>query len=302
MIAEFTVVGKEDPDGKIGKALAQMLQARLREVTLEIQDSQLELIDTTESDNRFKHLILTPEMSAEPKAIKPEEQKPPITTRELSGIAGSVRVPESVPIWNAGGIELGTRLLDAPALQVSVSGVDVGGVIHWLNRQLASNRTLHFTYYENSNKQVHVSGDLAAVDVKGALRLEMETKPPETDVSLSLIAERMAYEILRQRLGRDSNNKVEILQPDEFPILVQVLRDAAKHRRSASMGRNSQAGFTKSLQQITPLAGNVPGWYQLQLLAATLADRPGNTSKHPNSTPPPCLLWSAIANKERFQN
>lgn len=120
VLDEFTVVradGKTDEE--FGKGLAQGLQARLPVLMRELDDAQAGLdAAATASD---------------PASVAAARQ--------------SIGLPKIIP---PGGLT--TSLLQPVDLKLSVAGVDVGGLIPWLQLKLTTNRTLYFTISVEDDK------------------------------------------------------------------------------------------------------------------------------------------------------
>src|ERR1700675_716367 len=112
-----------EQDGKVnddvGKPLAQMLQARLQALARELQNAQDGLT-----------------------------RNPGSSTSTGGRFFGPLR---GVQFFDPR-IGLQTALLQPIDLKLSVAGVDVGGLIPWLQRGFTNRRTLHFTIYKEGNE------------------------------------------------------------------------------------------------------------------------------------------------------
>ena len=238
VIDPLTVV---DDSGKrndeVGGALALMLQMRLESLTEELRDAQAGLT-----------------MSAT--ASPPE--------------AAVARVGD-VRLWTQD-VALRTGLLQPVEMKLSVGGVEVGGVIPWLQRRLSNRRTLHFTLYSHGD-EAQVFGSVAALRLQGeGVRLLVkgeDGKAPSFDV----IVDRLAHEIIRCRLAQDPSNRVGLLRPSEFVTLSVVLVAAADSNRRSLAGRPAQNEFADLLPRITVLSDQVPDWPELGYFAAWIADK-----------------------------
>ena len=138
-------------DGKgsdeLGKALAQMLQSDLESRASEFQ-------------NADKELALIPPPN--PRAAGSSS----LDTR-ASEVVGNVRgwtpdVPLKIFLLRP----LNTGLLQPIDMKLSVGGMDVGGVLPWLQRRISSRRTLHFTFYSHGD-ETEVFGSVAPLRVDG---------------------------------------------------------------------------------------------------------------------------------------
>ena len=111
VIDPLTVVDDSGkPNQDVGGALALMLQMRLESLTEELRDAQDALTMSAPSS-------------------RPE--------------GAAARVGD-VRLWTED-VALRTGLLQPVEMKLSVGGVEVGGVIPWLQRRLTNRRTLHFT-------------------------------------------------------------------------------------------------------------------------------------------------------------
>jgi len=243
VIDPLTVVddsGKRNED--IGGALALMLQMRLESLAAELRDAQAGL--TTSS------------MPSSPEAAIAR--------------VGDVR------LWTQD-VALRTGLLTPVEMKLSVGGVDVGGVIPWLQRRLSNRRTLHFTLYSHGNQaQVFGSVNALRLDSEG-VRLVVkgdDGRAPAFDA----IVDQLAHEIIRRKLAQDPANRVALLRPEEFVTLTTVLVAAAGSNQRSLRGRPAQNEFADLLPSITGLSNQVPDWPELGYFAAWIADKARDTS------------------------
>jgi hypothetical protein len=148
VIDPLTVVtddGKGNED--LGKALAQMLQSDLESRASEFQNAQYELA-----------LISSPSSQA-------TGSSPP--RLQGSEIVGNVRgwtpnVPLKIFLLRP----LSTSLLQPIDMKLSVAGMDVGGILPWLQKSISSRRTLHFTLYSHGD-ETEVFGSIGALKADG---------------------------------------------------------------------------------------------------------------------------------------
>lgn len=233
VINEIVVVEEDGKvNDKVGKPLAQMLQARLQALVRELQDAQDGLTSV------------------------PTEGK----------IIGPLR---GVQFFDQR-IGLQTTLLQPVDLKLTVAGVDVGGLIPWLQRGFTNRRTLNFTIYKEGNA-AQVFGSLGALGISDeGLRLlvkGIEEKAP----SLAIILDQLAHEMLHRYLAQDKN-KLELLDTPEFFNLAEVIVDAARANHRVIGGRKASSEFVVLVPKITALADKVPTWPELCYLAAWIAD------------------------------
>jgi hypothetical protein len=239
VIDRFTVVRDDGQrNDELGYALAQMLETRLQSLARELRDAQAGLMTDVSGSTLAQASATAP--------------------------VGDVR------LWSQA-VVLQTGLLEPVDIELSVGGVDVGGIIPWFQRRLTSRRTIHFTLYARAN-EAQVFGSLGALRLPdNALRLRVEGvagAPP----SLDKILDELAHEILRRCLSRENTGKLALLDPPEFLTLSEVLVEAAHSNRKSLLGRPVQKEFAALLPRITALADKVPNWPELGYLAGRIAD------------------------------
>jgi hypothetical protein len=243
---------------ELGSALAQMLQADLESRASEFQNVQQELA------------LTSPPNSQVAGATSPE-------TRPIE-VVGNIRgwtpdVPLKIFLLKP----LNTSLLQPIDMKLSVGGMDVGGILPWLQRRISSRRTLHFTFYSHSD-DTEVFGSIAALRISGpGIRLLVkgeDGKPP----SLRAVVDRLAYEIFRRKLASDANTKINLLSPDEFVTLASVLVKAGDANRLSVGGRPVKDEFVAILPPVASLCEAVPRWPELEYFAGWIADKSSDPS------------------------
>jgi hypothetical protein len=243
---------------ELGMALAQMLQADLESRASEFQNAQQEL-------------ALTSSPNAEVTAATSAVARP-------VDVVGNVRgwtpdVPLKIFLLKP----LNTSLLQPVNMKLSVGGMEVGGILPWLQRQISSRRTLHFTLYSHGN-DTEVFGSIAALRISGpGIRLLVkgeDDKPP----SLRVIVDRLAYEIFRRKLASEAKTRVNLLQPEEFVILASVIVKAGAANQLSVGGRPVKDEFVAILPTVAALCEQVPRWPELQYFAGWIADKSSDPS------------------------
>ena len=223
---------------ELGKALAQMLQARLQSLVRELRDAQAGFTRNVRASALAQGAPAAP--------------------------VGDVR------LWTQA-VTLQTGLLQPIDMKLSVGGVDVGGILPGLQRWLSSRRTLHFTLY-SQDTEVQIFGSLAALRLSDA-GLRLHVKGPDGKApALDVIVDGLAHEIVHRYLAQDTTNRLEVLDPSEFTSLADVLVSVAQANRKSDRGRPAQKEFAALVPSITALADKVPDWPELGYLAARIAD------------------------------
>jgi hypothetical protein len=245
-------------DGKgsdeLGKALAQMLQSDLESRASEFQNAKNELALTSSANSRATG------------SSSPDTQ--------ASEVVGNVRgwtpdVPLKIFLLKP----LNAGLLQPIDMKLSVGGMDVGGILPWLQRRISSRRTLHFTLYSHGD-ETEVFGSIAALRVNGpAIRLLLKGEDGKAP-SLRVVVDRLAYEIFRRTLAKDATTKkVDLLQPEEFVSLAGVIVKAGDANRQSVGGRPVKDEFLAILPDVTKLCDAVPQWPELEYFAGWIVDK-----------------------------
>jgi hypothetical protein len=246
VIVPFAMVGAdEDKDTVRGTALARMLQAHLQTIENDLATSQRELTEESMATARTSS------------AVKRDQDQ-----------ARTALLPM---LFVEQGASLQTRLLEPTRINVTVGGVEVGGIVPWLQRLLANRRSLEFSLYEGETK-VSVACSLQVLGLTSeGLRVDLP-KASGAKVDWDDVTAEVAYEVIRRRLARAPSNRVEVLSHAEFRTLVGVMREVATLNRYVALGRPVRDKFAAELQKIEPLARGVPEWHQLNALAASIAE------------------------------
>jgi hypothetical protein len=165
--------------------------------------------------------------------------------------------------------------LERAEIKIAVGGVDVGGLIPWLQRLLVNRRTLEFTFYER-DKDAIVSGSLEALGLPGeALRLTVE-KTGGTFLDLDQITTRVAAELIRRRLAGDPSNRVDRLTPGQFADLLDILNVAALLKQQSNPSRSD---YEALFARVEPIANAASDWYPLRVLATNIAYSAGTPDR-----------------------
>jgi hypothetical protein len=254
VIDPLTVISDDGKSGdELGTALAQMLQADLESHASEFQNAQYELAMTYSSS------------SSDPKETLPD----PRSTEVVGNVRGwTPDVPLKIFLLKP----LNTGLLQPVDMKFTVGGLDVGGILPWMQRRISSRRTLHFTFYSHGDG-VEVFGSIDALRIRGpGIRLVVngeDGKPP----SLRRAVDRLAYEIFRRKLASDANTKVNLLKPEEFVSLTSVVVKAGDANRLSIGGRPAKEEFGSILPIVKMLCDSVPKWPELEYFAGWIADK-----------------------------
>jgi len=244
VIMPIKIVGKEDKDGAQGIALAQLLQARLKTVERDLADAQKELT-----------------------AAPPQK---PVTPRSLPGTISFI------PLIKADTVNMPTSLFEPANINVAVGGVQVGGVVEWIQNLLVRRRTLTFTLYVVESNKTIVAGDVTPLSGSdnGAIWFESQS-------SQDAIISELSYALLLKQLTNQGGKKIEgLLSLGDFQTLADSLVLAAGLKRKAAGGTAPQKEeYAAVFEKIQPVALNISSWPELDYFTANLADSAGVNEK-----------------------
>jgi subtilisin-like proprotein convertase family protein len=222
-IAPFQVIGAQTVDERLGTAMAHLLRARLSRIREEMESSQRSLAGTS--------------LTTAPDAVGPANQR-----------ATLVAIPDKV--------------FEPLDVDLSVAGVEVGGVLSWLHRLLAQDRMMRLVVDLQGERAVVVGN----VDAFGGSPLYLETAT-ETDAIVTDIA----YTIMQREMSHRIP-EVGALELVEFRTLVSTLHDVANLNRRTALGRVTVGGYAEPLDRLAELTVKTPGWRSLVHLTAQVAE------------------------------
>jgi hypothetical protein len=261
VIEPFTIVsadGKQDDER--GKALAQALQARLQSLVSELRSSEDEL--TTKRTQ-----------ATGPSGVSSVYMTPLGAT----GAKDTMRVSERL-------ISLKTGLLQPIDFKLSVAGLDVSGIMPWLQRRLFSRQTVHFALFTERDPSTHknvakVFGSVGALGLtREGLQLDVSAEDDKSEPSPAKIIDLLAHEIIRRYLTQETTAELELLNAEDFSELSDILGEAALAKRQAPFNATTHDGFGSVAPKIFYLADKTPNWTQLTYFAAWIADSADDTS------------------------
>lgn len=230
VIAPFQVIGKDDSGGKLGSALASMLLARLARIRQEMEASVLAL--QAARDLQGEQRIQTVEHSQKPSLSVPEKLFAPVN------------------------------------VNVTVGGVEVGGIISWINRALVQDNILQVSLQFDEGKIIAVTHGRSAGD---ALWIE-------TTASQEQAVTDIAYALTQQQFSRRIS-EVEALNTLEFQLLLSTLQKVAELDRQVALGRSPGEAYKQLLANLEGLLEKAPRWKALIRLVAEIAERAGDGPK-----------------------
>lgn len=248
-IASFDVVGGNG-DPELGRTLATLLQARLRQVQADLQRAQERL---TRAPNDFAPPAITPGLSQSDKDEK---------------------LPPPMPVLWAEPVNLNTALFEPVDIKINVGGVEVGRLVPWIQRALVKSHSLHFTVSYEKEKTIIV-GNISSLDAP------LESIWIETDAATpAKIADLIAHELILQKLASDRRNRFGVLDRQEFQTLATILCETARLNDKISRGRPVvHREFALLLPDLETLVEKVPEWSELLFLAGIIAENADDRNK-----------------------
>jgi hypothetical protein len=236
VIAPFYVTGREDPDGRLARSLALMLQGRLRRLQRELEASQKDLISPeapADGADVAARVLLVPRLISQP-------------------------------------VTMSTMVFaDSPSIDVKVAGIEFGGIAAWLDRVAARKRTLTLAVHLGDDEAL-VTANLEALPDMAATDLWLRTKGTPGEVVTDL-----AYALLQGRMAAANDvTAIGALELKEFQTLVMSLSTIAELNRRIASGRaRSPEDFRSVVNSLSPLLDKVPEWPELIYLVAQVAER-----------------------------
>jgi len=233
VVAPFWVTGQEDPDGRLGRSMALMLQSRIGSLEREYEDSQRQL-------SRSRTPTADPELDARA-LLAPRVDSQPIT-------------------WKSPG--------EAPSIGLKVAGIEFGGIAAWLDRAASRRRTLTLAVHFADDEAL-VSANLTARPDLGVPDLWLRTAPEPgavvTELAYALLQGRMTAD------GVEEVGALKL--KEFRTLLESLSKTADLNRRIASGRASSPEDFRQVFEALYPLLRTVPEWAELIHLMAQLAER-----------------------------
>ena len=232
VIAPFQIIGKDDAGGRVGQVLAHMLSARLGQIQ-RAMDSTAYAFDPARQTNTADR-------------IRPQQlEAHPI----LVGYGGTER-----PVTN---------------VNMSVGGVDLTGLLAWLQRVWTTDNSLLLSVCYDDSMAI-VTGDLGgphgSLWVKGSARNEE-------------LIEGVAYELAYRRFV-EHVPQIKALTPVEFRVMLETLDKASQLNEYFISGRvPDKDQYVPILNDIEVITRKTIGWRVLVHVTAGLAENARNIDK-----------------------
>jgi hypothetical protein len=198
-----------------------------------------------------------------------------------AGAAAAVRAQPSVESGRFGAtslfvtrpVEIPTGLFKPVDIKVSVGGVEVGGLLSYLQSLIGEEQAILFTIHNVSNRSV-LSADFGAFAPEIApLWFKTDTK------DLGEIATFAAYALLHARLARDRTGPLSYLDLPEFRTLIETITGIDAANRKIGQGVAAEDSLAKYLTSLDGLATKVPDWHELHFMIASTSESLGQTGK-----------------------
>jgi len=242
VIAPFEVVGAAD-NRSLGVGLAHLLQARLLDIERDIGE--------------------TNEGARAPAPA-------PASTAPSASSTASKSANTAMPQLVTRAADLRLNLLDPATVKLSVGGVDVGGVLPWMQSFLAAPRSLQLTLYQGKDV-AQVFGTLRAFGLHDD-GMRVTVRHGQDTLPIDKVIDAVAYEIARRRRAEGDNRRIRVLSGAEFQTLVDVMHEATVLNRRVADGRGALPEFQELQARLAPLVDQVPGWAELAYVAGSIAE------------------------------
>lgn len=235
-MAPLRLSGVADADGKAGAAMANLLIGRLGSLRAEIGDTLAQL------------------------------------DQPVSAPAGQLLPQDLGASSRATRLEVPTGLLAPLDIDMSIAGVEVGGIFKWVHDAVASDDALHLTV-DMANGMALVSGVWNGG--RDSLWLEVKGEPSDKPVPNRQLIDAMAFALAKRQL-EGTVPELASLRLEDFRTLVTTLRSIAELERQSRLGAADTAAFGPLHQQLSTLmAERAPNWRALVQLSARVAERAG---------------------------
>ena len=180
--------------------------------------------------------------------------------------------PQAVMVVRAP--DLPERLFEPIQLDMKIAGVELGGVVSWMQRSLSRDDVLQVAV-ENGKGHALVSS--AWGGGRQTLWVELTdagTEPLPNERIISALAYALAQKQFANRVP-----EVEALETSEFQLLLSTLSRAATLHQQVKRGRSAESEFAVLYGHIDQLIAKTPRWCELLQLGAALADNAGKPER-----------------------
>jgi subtilisin-like proprotein convertase family protein len=232
VIGPFQIVSSDDNDENLGMAMAHMLRARLSRIRQELESSAQSLE--------------APKSAPFPGIVRPD-------------IPASFVVP--IPIPN--------KVFEPLAIDLSVAGMEVGGLLAWFHRLLFKDEILQIVVEFQTDKAIVVGN----FDRFGGNPLYLERTNEIDDIITGV-----AYTFMQHHMS-GSVTEVGALNVDEFQTLITTLNEVAGLNRQAAIGRLMNTEYEAPLENLGALVEKIPQWRELVHLTAQVAENAHDTDQ-----------------------
>jgi Thermolysin metallopeptidase, alpha-helical domain len=232
VIAPIRIVGGSAADKDMDEALARMLLVRLRSVMAELEQAQNQLEGTFTSTARGPSIGVVPTIFAQAQTVR-----------------------------------LNAQLFEPANIDVKVAGLEVGGVVSWIQRWFSEDRTLNFTVSLQEHSAI-IAGNVEATNSPSQrpVWVQIDNKTPDA------IVDALALAVI-QRAWAKREQQINELTAAEFRALVKSIGKVSEiNRRVLAFRLSGRAEYATVLDDIAPLAERITSWNELTYFVATVAE------------------------------
>ncbi len=166
-------------------------------------------------------------------------------------------------------VTLPDKVFEPLDLNLSVAGVEVGGLLSRLHRLIVNDRNLQIVVEYHDNKAIVVGN----ADQFGGSPLYI-LREADTDKIVTSIAYTLTQQELTARLP-----EVGALNVDEFESLLQTLHGVAELNQKVELGRVTGGEYGEPLKALEDLIEKTPRWRAVVHLTAQVAEHANETNK-----------------------
>lgn len=231
LIAPFeTSTSTDVGDNRLGRNLAHMLHARLTEIQSRWKISQAILKEKPESSAHRIEL-------ARPK----------------------------FRLWPD--FDIPNEFFEPVGIDIAVAGIEIGGLLSWIQGATLKNRTAIFTVTYGSEGAT-ITGKLAAFKnpTGNSIWIELKKSDPVA------ITDAIAYELIHRKLSREPDSRLGALKRDELETLLTTIFDIASLEEQFRLGRPVGRELKALLPKLEALTANFPDWPLLNFVTGLIAE------------------------------
>ena len=167
-------------------------------------------------------------------------------------------------------VRLPTAVLSPSDVKITVSGIEVGGWLSWIESKISERRGLSYAIYlTGGNEKKLASANLSVISGKAG-----DTEWFESEAPVGEIIADLAYATVKARLSQTQRSRMEALSVAEFETLVRSISSVSVLNRRIQSGITTEPGdFKEVAKQLLSLAAKARNWPELSYMTAVVEER-----------------------------